>query len=607
MRLLQHLLAAWAALAPCVAGADVVVIINRTFGPLSFTTAMPTTEPQSHRVAPHDLVAVPVVGPLQIAFRSGDQTRQFRLTPNTAYGFYQKQIRNPKGPDGLGPVELQKIDLGGDEATARGTGLGGLDAVSAIGELPLRILVDEDEPAVRKVWEARLRKRVGRVSKLTEKYCRLRLNVVDIGTWNSDNRIRTFERSLREFESEVDPHPGMIAVGFTSQYEFRRHDGRLGGTRGPLHTHILVREYARNVTEAERVEILLHELGHVLGAAHSSDADSVMRPALSDHRARDARFAIRFDPANTIAVNLVSQELRLRKVRRPSDFAPATQRRLRQIYASLEGSLPQDVSASQYRALISQAGLTRYVDPAARVVDRIRLAARSNADLPSAAQVKPGRESRRTGDALTGYYVRQAAWATQELAAEDRPTAFLLGLGLALDETGTVRKYPLLKQFADQVESADRRAERLQVMGTPAMRGRADLSKHFLLSAFLTGMLGPSGAEAAGMAKENRDMQQGSGFSFADLAADKAGITFAQSVLSGRINLLYLAEEFRVEYFLPRVSGLPEGLDQQEFIDQFGSVDDPRFQQVVRDIENRIRALPPYEADLDFPQQLKPQ
>ena len=76
------------------------------------------------------------------------------------------------------------------------------------------------------------------------------------------------------------------------------------------------------MSEAERLEILVHELGHFLGAVHTADGNSVMRPALGDRRARGRSFRIGFDAPNTLAMNLVADELRSRRCRTSHSFCP---------------------------------------------------------------------------------------------------------------------------------------------------------------------------------------------------------------------------------------------------------------------------------------------
>ena len=87
-----------------------------------------------------------------------------------------------------------------------------------------------------------------------------------------------------------------------------------------------------------------------------------------------------------------------------------------------------------------------------------------------------------------------------------------------------------MASFLDAAEPPSERMRRLTVLGQPTMLGRRDLAQHFVLSAFLAANSGTQAAEAAGLAKEVVDAQGPSGFSFTDIAADRAGIRFAGSV-----------------------------------------------------------------------------
>ena len=59
-------------------------------------------------------------------------------------------------------------------------------------------------------------------------------------------------------------------------------------------------------------------------------------------------------------------------------------------------------------------------------------------------------------------------------------------------------------------------------------RRRADWTRHFTLSGGLTVMSAVGPSDAAGLLKEELDADGGSGFSFGDLMADRAGTTFAE-------------------------------------------------------------------------------
>ena len=108
-----------------------------------------------------------------------------------------------------------------------------------------------------------------------------------------------------------------------------------------LQSHILVREWSATMSEPEREEVLLHEVGHYLGAVHSPDPVSVMRPILADNQAIQTQFRIGFDPVNTLLINLVSEEIRERSVTSVAEMTAGTRLRLGQIYSKLADADPQ--------------------------------------------------------------------------------------------------------------------------------------------------------------------------------------------------------------------------------------------------------------------------
>jgi hypothetical protein len=229
------------------------------------------------------------------------------------------------------------------------------------------------------------------------------------------------------------------------------------------------------------------------------------------------------------------------------------------------------------------------------VLASIVRAAGENHDLPERG--KPGARGpfRRSGDELTEYYVRAAARSAREVPAEQRAAAFLLAIGVALDDSDLLRKNLITGPLWRRVESDEERKGRLRVLGEPKVHGRHDLAQHFGVSAALTAVNGEKAAEAAGILKEMLDSRRGgSGFSFADLAADLSGIAFAAQMLKSPEDLARVASGFTVaDHALPP-DGLPEGLTQAEFARQYGSTSDERFTSRLESIRKRVGALPGY-------------
>ncbi|ABK98989.1 hypothetical protein [Pelobacter propionicus] len=129
--------------------------------------------------------------------------------------------------------------------------------------------------------------------------------------------------------------------------------------------------------------------------------------------------------------------------------------------------------------------------------------------------------------------------------------------------------------------------------------GREDLRLHFIVSAGLK-LLTDQGATAAiGEFKELLDAGRGgSGFSFIDLTADRAGIRFAEVCTGSAESARRLQERFSAppaeELFFPIIADLPENITRAGFERQFGGVDSRRYRELVREIDRRIDQCPAY-------------
>ena len=228
------------------------------------------------------------------------------------------------------------------------------------------------------------------------------------------------------------------------------------------------------------------------------------------------------------------------------------------------------------------------------VLEAIRVAAKENRQAAGDATLAVTDTGPLRGDRLTEHLFRRAAAAARELDPKVAARAYVLALGLGIDDSGILRKTPVLSQLALAAESDDERRARLSVLGSPTVLGRRDLAQHFVLSGVLAALAGRETAETLGIVKEMRDARGGTGFSFADLAADLAGASFAEALGDGRLAVVALENDFRVADFMPPIDGLPEGLSWQTFQDRFGSAEDDRFHQVQASLRHRIANLPGY-------------
>jgi uncharacterized protein YfiM (DUF2279 family) len=128
-----------------------------------------------------------------------------------------------------------------------------------------------------------------------------------------------------------------------------------------------------------------------------------------------------------------------------------------------------------------------------------------------------------------------------------------------------------------------------------SLHGRHDSAQHFVVSAALAAWAGEPAADAVGLDKEMRDARSGSGFSFADLAADRAGTRFGELVADGSPRLQAAVQRPLSDGDLaPSLAGLPEGLSAAEFERRFAAPESASYRQVAAEIERRLTAMPLY-------------
>ncbi len=498
-----------------VSSAGVVVLQNWTSVKIDYALRRADGQESRQSIAPTDIASFPTTGPVMVTLGEGAAARSFQLNVNSIHYF---GIRN-------GAPELVHLKLPGVEDKPEVAGLparslpagaapagaappGQAQPDDSVYKIPVAIYTDAPDPRTYTAWEKRVRKRLEDASDIFEHHCRVRFEVVRVDHWDSDPSVHSFDQSLMEFVQKVRPAPARVAIGFTTHYEWIAGEMHLGGTHGALASHVLIRESPGQVSEPERLEVLVHELGHFLGAAHTSDKASVMRPKLGDRQSAAKTFRIGFDAPNTLIMCLIAEEMRTRHIWHPSVLSPDAKTAVRGAYMALAQTIPKDpVSASSIESLgpaPPQAAPPGSLNPeiingARRVVQAVLQAARENQKLPVASK-DPRAVVWRTNDEPTVYYVRRAAAAARQLPPQFGPSAFLLGLGVAMDDSNFVGDKAALSEVWQKVESDDQRPTRLLILGAPTMLKRQNLTRHFTISSALVVLSGPQGAEAVGLA-----------------------------------------------------------------------------------------------------------
>ncbi len=171
----------------------------------------------------------------------------------------------------------------------------------------------------------------------------------------------------------------------------------------------------------------------------------------------------------------------------------------------------------------------------------------------------------------------------------DDPRARLLALAM-------ITVSPEVGQLVGSTPSADKGC-------TPAraatlLNKRLDLPKHWALSAALSASLGANASSAMGVWKEMADSSEGgSGFSYADRAADRMGIFVAERLADpARAPALqkWLANVTQAQLLPIQKLALAEGMSESEFAARYDTVDSARDKAVIARIDATLAAILPH-------------
>lgn len=214
----------------------------------------------------------------------------------------------------------------------------------------------------------------------------------------------------------------------------------------------------------------------------------------------------------------------------------------------------------------------------AREQERLRVYAERLAGLAAATPGDPGQPLSAVLPPLFALAHQRSA-AGENAALENR--AALLVLGMAANGIGLGTLLP-----ARAAELATRPV-RL------TLAGRNDFPQHYLSSAVLAAETGTPLADLIGQYKELADARSGSGFSFNDIAANRAGTRIGELAVAAPVLLQQRLARSRSDLdLLPDVSDLPEFVSAAEFNRRYGPPGAAGYESMMRDIEARLAATP---------------
>jgi hypothetical protein len=167
-------------------------------------------------------------------------------------------------------------------------------------------------------------------------------------------------------------------------------------------------------------------------------------------------------------------------------------------------------------------------------------------------------------------------------------------LDTAIDENRTV-----INTINDYVNNPNTATTPIKPRYPAFLYKRIDLAQHFIGAAAITASVNSQMAQVLGEEKELHDAQGGSGFSFVDLTADKAGTRFGELAIASPDSARKLQQVVATikDYkdFMPDPRTLPEHMDEATFKSRYGSVNSEDYQKVSKEIDALISATPIYK------------
>lgn len=238
-------------------------------------------------------------------------------------------------------------------------------------------------------------------------------------------------------------------------------------------------------------------------------------------------------------------------------------------------------------------------NPPADLVGDLKNAARRHAQVSDPRKVKPyyeliertarkGRNPSFTAHLKPVFALARDRSVTRDPVEENR--AAILALAMYFGD-------PRIERFIGDVRTAEQKAATPRV-GHVRIAGRHDFMQHFVISAGLALTGGSALANVIGEAKEVKDAGQTSGFSFTDLAADRAGVMFAQRAVASQASAIRFQETLsgqpKESDIFPKVRDLPEGLSDAEFQRRYGDTNSSAYGKMVAEIDRRIGRIALY-------------
>lgn len=132
------------------------------------------------------------------------------------------------------------------------------------------------------------------------------------------------------------------------------------------------------------------------------------------------------------------------------------------------------------------------------------------------------------------------------------------------------------------------------------LQNRGDLAQHFIISSTLSIISNKALSDAIGLSKEIDDSRGGSGFSFPDLLADKAGVRLAELAVGSKMSAKYVQDmlsnpNLTENDFMPAFDHLPEAISELQFKKDYIDITHPKYLFVEEELIRRINSCALYK------------
>jgi hypothetical protein len=344
-----------AAIAAAPSHAAVVVIANQSDKTVDLSLGPLWGQTKSFSLVAGKTIRVPVPDAVQIVFHaSKTNVVQRLLPPNTVQIFTasesQRELKQVGFSRSPGMPWLQEKGSGPPEPAV----------------VPVKILADKEASGG---WESRLAGQMAAASQFFETWAGVRFSVAAVDAWQPEGDRRELAQLDDDFRRKITPEPARLAIGVSGRLKVGDPASLADLDRQPLFAHLVLPDVQQGFTAEDQLKLLIHELGHYLGAVHSSQSDSVMQSKYFEKQAG----APAVDPVNVLVMSLIGDEIRSRPTRSLASLPRSTRQYLHAIYVQ-RAQADHQPQASQFASLVEEtvAHALRYT---ARWVDGSQLTA----------------------------------------------------------------------------------------------------------------------------------------------------------------------------------------------------------------------------------------